>query len=214
MFRPDQPRHYEEVYAGLAARLAALDLRWLADGLGAKYDYEQKALLIPSFGKLYRVTSEGVSDFKGLLPPIDIRIVLAYYVLHGGTAELSGQWVSYREFKGAAFFMTTYQDLVERPIAESFCHRLDALETCSQLLGGQKLSELATGDLCYRYPALPNLPLALIFYDADEELPASATVLYDQHSTFFLDLECLAVLGLILKDHLLEAQAQLAANPL
>jgi len=208
LFRPDSPSHYEEVYAGLVDRLGTLDLGWLADGLGARY--EQQALLIPSFGKLYRVTAEGVSDLQGSVPPVNIRIVLAYYVLQGGTAELSGQWVSYRDFKDAAFFMPTYQDAVERTIAESFSGRLDALKAGSQLLGGQELPELGTGDLCYRYPALPNLPLALVFYDADEELPASATVLYDQHSTFFLDLECLAVLGLILKERLVEAQAQLA----
>jgi len=208
MFRPDQPRHYEEVYAGLVTRLGTLDLRWLADGLGAQYD--SGALLISSFGKIYRVTKDGVTNSAGSVPPIDLRIVLAYYVLQGGTAELSGQWVSFRDFKEAAFFMATYKDLVERPLAEAFSGRLADLKACSQLLGGQEFPELGTGDLCYRFPALPNLPLVLVFYDADEELPASATLLYDLHSTFFLDLECLAVLGLILKGHLLAARQQLA----
>ena len=207
MFRPDQPRHYEEVYAGLVARLATVDFRWLADGLGAQY--EAGALVIFSFGKPYRVTKTGITDLAGAVPPIDLRMVLAYYVLHGGSAELSGQWVSFRDFKDTTFFMATYKDIVERPMAELFSGQLEALKTCSQLLGGRDLPELGTGDLCYCYPALPNLPLALVFYDADEELSASATVLYDLHSTFFLDLECLAVLGLILKERLSAARQQL-----
>ncbi|MDD3581050.1 MAG: DUF3786 domain-containing protein [Desulfobacca sp.] len=207
MFRPDQPRHYEEVYASLVSRLATVDFRWLADGLGAQY--ESGSLVISSFGESYRVTKAGITDLAGSVPPIDLRMVLAYYVLQGGTAELSGQWVSFRDFKDTAFFMATYKDTVERPIAELFSGQLEALKACSQLLGGQDLPELGTGDRCYRYPALPNLPLALVYYDADEELPASATVLYDLHSTFFLDLECLAVLGLILKERLSAARQQL-----
>lgn len=207
MFRADQPQHYEEVYQGLWSRIRELNFRWLAAGLGG--EYVKEALLIPSFGRLYRVDREGIRDAQGAKPPVTIRIVLSHYILQAGAAELSGEWVSYRDFKDAKFFMASYQNSVERPLAQEFGGRLDSLRKCSRLLGGQELPELGTGDLCHRYQALPNVPLALVFYDADEELPASATVLYDRHSTFFLDLECLAVLGLILKDRLLEGRDQL-----
>lgn len=207
MFKTDRPQYYEEVYQGLLARLRDLNFRWLAPGLGA--DYDQGTLLIASFGKRYRITPEGIRDEDGAEPPLTVRIVLSYYILHGGSAELAGEWVSYRDFKDAAFFMASYRETVERAIAAEFSGRLETLRTCSQRIGGQELPELGSGDVCHRYQALPNVPLALVFYDADEELPASATVLYDRHSTFFLDLECLAVLGLILKERLLEVRDQL-----
>ena len=38
----------------------------------------------------------------------------------------------------------------------------------------------------------------LTFYDADEEFPAEAKLFYDLTAPNFLDLECLAVLGLML----------------
>ena len=49
-----------------------------------------------------------------------------------------------------------------------------------------------------RFAALPKLPLELRFYDADEEFPAEAKVLYDLTAPNFLDLECLAALAHIL----------------
>jgi len=51
-------------------------------------------------------------------------------------------------------------------------------------------------------PALPKLPLMFTFYDADEDFPAEAKVLYDAAALDFLDLECLAVLGGILVEEL------------
>ena len=53
--------------------------------------------------------------------------------------------------------------------------------------------------------------MALVFYDADEDFPASARLLFDASAPHFLDLECLAVLGLILCDQL--AAADMAKTP-
>ncbi len=202
MFQADRAAHYEEAYTQLLARLNGMDLRWRAAALGA--DYTDGQLIIPSFARLYQCSSQGIVDGEGRVPPLTQRVVLVHYILRAGTAGLSGHWVSYRDFKDAAFFMAGFQQTVEEPLAAAFTGRLAALEVCSRRLDDREIPELGTGDLCRRYPALPNVPLALVFYDADEELPASAKVLYDAHSPFFLDLECLAVLGLILKDRLEE----------
>lgn len=60
-------------------------------------------------------------------------------------------------------------------------------------------------DLAYAFPALPGLPLIITFNDADEDFPAEAKLFYDLTAPNFLDLECLAVMGLIL---VLEAAAR------
>ena len=202
MFQAERARHYEEVYQHLLTRLGETDLTWRAGALGGHFADGQ--LLIPSFNRVYRCSPRGIVDAGGGQPPLTVRIVLAHYILQAGTAEPSGDWISYRQFRDAAFFMSGFQQTVEAPLAAAFGGRLAALREACRRLGGVDLPELGAGDLCQRFPALPNLPLALIFYDADDELPASAKVLYDRHSTFFLDLECLAVLGMILKDRLVE----------
>ncbi|MBW2086755.1 MAG: DUF3786 domain-containing protein, partial [Deltaproteobacteria bacterium] len=42
-------------------------------------------------------------------------------------------------------------------------------------------------------------------YNADEEFPSSARILFDTSAPQFLDMECLAVLGMILADQLTAA---------
>jgi hypothetical protein len=125
-----------------------------------------------------------------------------------GRRALSGKWVAFRDFKEAAFFMPTFQEQVEQRIAREFQGRLDLLKSCSERLGGRNYPELRAGDLCHLIPVLPRVPLLLVFHEGDEEFPAGATVLYDLHSTFYLNVECLGVLGAVLADRLLEEKNQ------
>jgi hypothetical protein len=53
-------------------------------------------------------------------------------------------------------------------------------------------------DAAHAFQALPGLPLMITFNDADEDFPAEAKLFYDLTAPNFLDLECLAVRGLIL----------------
>ena len=200
MFRSDEPTNYEEVYQGLAAKLANADFRHAMLALGARDAGDKVA--VESFGRTCLIGPEGVEAADGDVLDFTVRIVLAYYILHGGSGELSGDWAAYRDFKDGAFFHASYSQIVETKIAEDFSGRYEDLERAAVSLGGEPLDAGLGGDLCLRFPALPRVPLALVFYDEDEEFPASARVLYDASAPLFLDMECLAVLGLILADQL------------
>ena len=208
MFRSDAPVNYEEVYEGLVGRLARADYRHAMLHLGARDAGEN--VLLESFGRDCLVGPGGVTAAD--TGPLDftVRIVLAYYLLHGGRGEVSGQWSAYRDFKDGAFFHAAFSQIVETKIAEVFARRLPELQQAADALGGRSLEAGLGGDLCYFFPALPRVPLALVFYDTDDEFPSSARVLFDTGAPAFLDMECLAVLGLILADQL--AGAALSAR--
>jgi hypothetical protein len=209
MFRSDQPTNYEAVYQGLVDRLSQADFGHAAAHLGGRPAGRGVALDV--FGRTLRVEPNGVSAEDG--GPIDftVRIVLAYYLLHAGQGDLEGEWVSYRDFKDGAFFHASFTQIVENKIARDFTSRRAALEAAAGSLAGRPLEAGLGGDLCCFFPALPRTPMALIFYDRDEDFPASARVLFDASAPRFLDLECLAVLGLILCDRL--AAADTAKTP-
>lgn len=201
MFRSDKPVNYEEVYNELSTRLAHADFRHAMQILGAR-DIGGDSVAVDAFGQIYRVNHEGVTAVNGGDVDFTIRICLAYYILHGGGGDISGNWVAYRDFKDGAFFHASFSQIVEAKIAAVFSGRLKRLEEAAKLLGGESLDAGLGGDLCYRFSALPRTPLALVFYDEDEDFPASARVLYDDSAPKYLDMECLAVLGLILADQL------------
>ena len=203
MFRSDEPVNYEEVYAGLVSRLARADYRHAMRELGARDAGE--AVALEALGRTCLVGPNGVSAADGGFVDFTVRIVVAYYILHGGRGRPAGRWAAYRDFKDGAFFHAAFSQIVENKIAADFAGRSSDLARAAAQLGGDLFEAGLGGDLCFHFPALPRVPLALIFYDRDEEFPASARVLFDEAAPDFLDMECLAVLGLILADQLAAA---------
>lgn len=189
--------------------MGEMEFTAVAEALGGRLLPD--GLLLSSFGRQYRVSRSGILDAEGRPPSPTHTVVLSYYVLEGGASvPLSGKWLAFRDFKDSAFFMPAFREAVEQRLAREFQGKLNILRSCAEALGGRDYPELGTGDLCHLIPALPRVPLLLVFYEGDEEFPAGALVLYDARSTAYLNLECLGVLGAVLADRLLEEKAKRA----
>ncbi len=202
MFESERPDVYEAVYVGLVERLAGADIARAADDLGLALRGGEA--LVRLLGRGYLVGKEGVRADDGGKAAFTHRIVLAYYLLHGGRGEPAGRFVPYRELPGGADFARNLAQTVEGRLAGFFAGRLKDLAHAARALGGAQAAGEARADAAYEFTALPKLPLMITFYDADEDFPAEAKLFYDLLAPNFLDLECLAVLGLVLE---LEAAA-------
>jgi hypothetical protein len=203
IFPGQAPESFAGLLKELAARMGEMEFAAVAEALGGQMLPD--GLLLPSFGRRYRVSRSVILDTEGRSPSPTHSVVLSYYVLEGGASvPLSGKWIAFRDFKDSAFFMPAFREAVEQRLAREFQGRLAILHSCSEALGGRDYPELGTGDLCHLIPALPRVPLLLVFHEGDEEFPASTMVLYDSHSTSYLNLECLGVMGAVLADRPLE----------
>ncbi|MBF0528190.1 MAG: DUF3786 domain-containing protein [Deltaproteobacteria bacterium] len=200
MFRSNGQTNYDVVYESLRNRLSRVDREHAVQSLGA--NRHRDGLSVKLLGRTCLVTRDEIQAADGKPLAITSRLCLAYYLLHAGRGNLEQTWVAYRDFKDGAFFHTAYAQLVENEIAGTFAGRLPRLRETVDRIGGEVLPTDSGGDLCAKFLMLPRIPLSVVFYDADDDFPASARVLYDASATRFLDMECLAVLGLILKDEL------------
>jgi len=203
MFRSDKPTNYENIYEGLVRELAQADYEHAMVHLGALKAGDEIAMEV--FGRTCLVGPRGVRAADGGSLDFTVRIVTAYYLLHAGRGDLKEEWRSYRDFKDGAFFNSAFNQTSEQRIASAFSGRIADLKVAAKALGGENLEENLGGDFSARFDALPRIPLALIFYDADEDFPSSARILFDASAPHFLDMECLAVLGIILADQLTKA---------
>lgn len=196
MFLSDRPDNYEKVYQELVQRLARHDLAGAASELGLQS--QGPAVRVPCLGRDYLVDGQGVRTAEGGEAPLTHRIVLAYYLLHGGRGETAQRFVPYRELPGGQDFARSLSGMVEDRLARFFSGKLPLLEKAVAARGGRPWQVESSVDGAWLFPALPRIPLLLTFYDADEEFPAEAKLFYDLTAPNFLDLECLAVLGLML----------------
>ena len=82
---------------------------------------------------------------------------------------------------------------------------MNDLEKASEIVGGYPANLSVRCDLAFQFKALPNIPIILLFNDADDEFPAKCSVLFGSGAEAYLDAESLAMLGRQFYIHLKKA---------
>ena len=196
-----KPHVYEETYQNYLSQLGELDFKEIEHRLNVQIDGGD--VIIPFFGRPYRVSNERISDPSGKRPHLSVSVILCKYLLMCPSSELPrGGWVTYKDFNDAAPLIHAFFNTVTRPIAETFSGRMAALENAGKKIGGRAPADEFPYDLQLQFDALPRVPLLLLFNDKDEEFPAQCTVLFEKRTETYLDMECVAMLGMLFFDYL------------
>jgi len=198
----EQAAVFKKTYEDYLTQIAKIDLRTLPARLGVRVDGDE--VIIPFFGIPHKVSPAGIVDPSGDRPNHAICVVLSQYLLMCPDNELDGdEWTAYRDFKDAAPFADAYRKNVEQAIAISFGGKLDELkQACKILNGGAPKGINLPYDLAMWFVPLPKVPLFLLFNDSDDEFSTQCKVLFEKRAEKFLDMECLAILGMCLADYL------------
>ena len=195
---------YEQTYKDYLNKIAGLDFPFIADTLGIKVDGGD--VIIPFFGKPYRVSAQAITDPAGKQPHLSICVILCKYLLMCPLIEpLGGNWMAFKDFKDAAPLVQAFSNTVTRPLAEAFSNRVSELERAGKKMAGYTPAEKFPYDVCMQFDALPRIPLLLLFNDQDDEFPAQCGVLFEKRTDKFIDMECLAMVGMLFFEYLKKA---------
>ena len=104
-----------------------------------------------------------------------------------------GPWVSNDSLDGSGSRQPMPDPLLV-PFARKFTRNLEALDRACRLCGGTPLEQ---GDVSFEFQAFPQIPVRLVFWDADEDFPAQAQALVRQTVTDYVHFE---TTGCILSD--------------
>jgi hypothetical protein len=192
-------------YLDQVNRMAPAVLRDAESILGVRQT--KCGIIIPFFRRQYRVASDGVFDEDGRQSIFPVSVVLCRYLMmcpahpvHDGE-----EWVSYKDFLDAAPFAGAFNVNTEQAVVRNFSGRVKELSRACRSLGGHDPHDGLAYDLAENILALPRIPLYLLFNDADDEFPAQCRILFERRAEKFLDMECLAILGWMLSDYLMQA---------
>jgi hypothetical protein len=192
-----RPEVFERIHADYLEKVAGLDFTAIAERLAVTATPDE--VVVPLFGFDHRISAQGVWGHCGQRPSHAVGVILFKYLLMcPREAPGDAAWVTYKDFKDAAPFAGGFLNTAEKPIADRFSGRLDELETACRKLNGQPAAMEASSDLSVRFQALPKVPVVLLFNDHDEDFPAGATVLFERRARHYLDMECLAMIGMVL----------------
>jgi hypothetical protein len=196
---------YNETYHDYLEQLKTMRFDGKEAVLGITLDGD--AVVVPYFGQSIRITADGLEDEAGRRPDFsDCVVVCRYLIMCPPFEPKQKEWVAYRDFPDAGPLTVFWADTVEGPLARAYSGRVDALEKASARLGGTGTGMNITCDLRRCFYPLPKMPLLLIFNDADDDFPASASLLFEKRASTYLDAESQAILGHALTDRLLRAK--------
>ncbi|MBI2919182.1 MAG: DUF3786 domain-containing protein [Chloroflexi bacterium] len=183
-----------------AYRLALARLREAAPfvvAAKAGVDFDGKRWVVPFFNRTYHVEFPHgrVEGSGGGIPTIWLQVLLMHYLLGAGGTPMADRWVSCRDLPGGYFVSDDKFDARSGPpLVRLYGQDPDGLAAASQALGGIPMP--GVGDMAYRFLALPRLPLAVVMYFQDEEMPGSARVLFDASAGQYLPTDDLIDLGI------------------
>jgi hypothetical protein len=196
---------FEKNYRDYLAQINRLDLKALAHPLGIEIQKDEA--IISFFKQPHIVSAKGIIGPSGKRPIYAVSVILFKYLLLCPDHEsLESDWTSYRDFKDAAPLVNNFMNSVERPIARDFAGRLNELQKAAKCLSGQSPDIELSYDFSVCFDVLPKVPCLLLFNDKDDEFPAQCSVLFEKRADKFLDMECLAMAGMLLSEYLRKIQ--------
>jgi hypothetical protein len=195
---------FEKTYKDYIAQVAGIDFKSIEQKL--RVTAEGNDVTIPLFGKPHKVSGNGIIDPSGNRPSLDICVICCkYLLLCPDVYPTEKEWVSFRDLKDSGPLTTYFVNDVERSIAAYFAGRLGDMKEASKTLTGYPPDIEVTYDLSMQFDALPQVPVILLFNDADEEFAAKSSVLFERRAEKYLDAECLAMVGRLLFTYLKKA---------
>jgi hypothetical protein len=195
---------FKQTYQHYLRQLEQLELPLISKRLNI--EHENGLLHIPFFNRIYRVSGEGILDPSNKKAPFDVCIILFKYLMMCPSQPPSDRtWASYKDFKDAAPLISTFRNRAEGAVASHFSGRLTDLESACRHMQAQVPEIELSYSLTMQFQALPTIPLLLLFNDADEEFPAQSSILFERRVAQYLDMESLAILGLLFAGYLKKA---------
>jgi hypothetical protein len=158
---------------------------------------------VPFLGESYAVDlEEGKVLQDGKTPAREDKgLIVLHYLIGAMALEPSGNLISFRELQGGDVYWAAYEGRSIRRIQDFFGDRAEAL---SEAVSGMEHKRAGLGDAGYTIKALPKVPVTVVVWRGDDEIPSAANVLWDDTVKYILHTEDVAVLGGIVASELIK----------
>jgi hypothetical protein len=193
-------------------RSASMALESLPDRIGGELTEHggQQVLKLPYFNDAILVSPGGVTRRDGSELSRWEQVFVYNHLAQGGASEPAGEWKDFSQFPNTVSKVKSMAAHVEKPLAERFASRPEALLRAGLELGAEdRTGRFSSADLALAFVPLPRVPLLLLFWDGDPEegFDPEVKVLFDATGPEHLDIESMLFLCERLVELLLETDS-------
>jgi hypothetical protein len=128
--------------------------------------------IYPNESKIIRLQDEN-PDVGGLL-----GLFIIYYLLRSKDITISKEWISEKDIPGGATFFRGPHKIPTHIIETRYENNIEEFKKICERLDGTLLNMAA--DAAYAFEITPRIPVAVQFWDKDDEFSAEAKILFDK----------------------------------
>ncbi|MBF0572264.1 MAG: DUF3786 domain-containing protein [Desulfamplus sp.] len=131
-----------------------------------------------------------------------LYLFIINYLLRAKNIELSNEWISEKDIPGGSTFFRGPHEIPTNLISSKYNGNIyEFKKRCDQLNGIQ----LEMADSSYVFKITPRIPIALLFWDGDDEFPPESKLLYDKSITQHLALDIIFALSVAICEQFIKA---------
>jgi hypothetical protein len=169
--------------------------------------YQDEAFFFKLWDRPLRLTFPALTahpaDRQEELPVFNLALLLYYFNSASGAPE-TGEWISFADLPDGRFYNQAFQGYTGQELSRCFANDLAGFERAAIQLGGLRQP---LGDASFSFRALPRVSLLAIYWQGDEDFPASCQILFDSSASHYLPTDGYAILGSALTRKLIQASA-------
>ncbi len=187
----------EETLKQAVKTFSVLNPAEIAANAGVELGEDGKTLKVPFIDQYFLVKHpEGkVKTPDGEEASIYLAIIILHYLATADGKALTGRWIAYRHLPGGDIYIEPFQKRAVKPFLKTFGERPEDFKKAAMALGGYSAE---TSGISMVIPVMPRVPVCFSIWPGDDELPASANILFDEAASSYLPTEDYAHLPAII----------------
>lgn len=201
---------YRIVYDKLWQDIKQRDPEEITAVRAVSYNSASRQFQVMFFDEEYIADSAKETIFRkrdGLVPDTVAMIIMLNYLAYARPVPPSSpNWVSIKEIPDGMIFYAAFHKTAIAVLIETFGQQAAQLIKAGGSIGGQP-GPFGAASVVFR--AFPEIPLCVVVWEGDEEVPANATILYDPGIVHMLPSAISIDLGVYLAGQLKKLAAQL-----
>ena len=196
IFEFNKPETFQPAIDKAWADLAEQNPEQVVEDAIAEYDQDSKTYTVTVLGGVYSVelASKSIQHPETMDEHIRgaLTVLVLHYLINSSATTLRNKLISYRELPDGNVFYNAFRSIAIEPIAQEFGMDLEKFEKKASALSGRKVK---LGEIAFEFKVFPRVPVTYILWGGDEEIAASANILFDESASEHLHTEDLAEVG-------------------
>ena len=204
IFEFNKPETFQPAIDKAWSDLEKLNPDQVAENAVAEYDANSKTFTVQVLNGSYNVNvdSKSIQHPETMDEHIQgaLTVLVLHYLINSKPKTLRNKLISYRELPDGIVFYNAFRSIAIVPIAQEFGEDLAKFETRATKLAGKRVK---LGEIAFEFKIFPRVPVTYILWGGDEEIRASANILFDESASEHLHTEDLAEVGEVITHHLI-----------